>query len=80
MQADKPYGWLPLVKDKDVWPLQKHFNELLKFETRQLQAVFVDVDSNNFSDSDFVDQGHFSVSGSQKFAGKISETIRKECM
>ena len=29
LTASSRYGWLPLVSDKDVWPLQDHFNHIL---------------------------------------------------
>ena len=27
LEGDEVDGWLPLVRDKDVWPLQQRFNE-----------------------------------------------------
>lgn len=77
--GDKAYGWLPLVKDKDVWPLQKHFNAVLEQHSKALNVGFISIDVENFKDSDFVDNGHFSIDGSAMFAKLIAPRIQKLC-
>lgn len=73
------YGWLPLVRDHDVWPIQVHFNNLLSREALKLGVASVSLDIEVFKDEDFVDKGHFSMIGSKKFANLLSPTIRTEC-
>ena len=79
LNNEKVYGWLPLVRDRDVWPIQEHFNNLLAAETRRLGATYVPIDINLFKDLDFVDNGHFSVLGSKKFSDLTVQSIGKEC-
>ena len=78
-QSDGRYGWLPRVKDRDVWPLQERFNQVLKKTAVQLGAGFIHVDQAAFHDADFVDQGHFSPQGSKKFAEAVSGSIGAYC-
>ena len=77
---DNAYGWLPLVRDRDVWGIQEHFNEVLAREAAKLGVTAIVIDKNLFKDKDFIDNGHFSAEGSKKFAGLIAPTIQKECM
>lgn len=79
LTGDVAYGWLPLVKDKDVWPLQERFNAILKREAGTLKAGFVPVDIDRFEDADFIDQGHFSAQGTEKFAGLIGPSVARLC-
>ena len=79
LTSEKPYGWLPRVKDKDVWGLQERFNGLLKSESKKLGDSFIGPDIEEFNGEDFVDQGHFSERGSEKFANLISASIQREC-
>lgn len=79
LQGDKSYGWLPRVRDKDVWPLQDHFNTLLRQEARHLGVDSIILNVDDFKNSDFVDNGHFSISGSQKFANTIAPEIKRIC-
>ncbi|MBI3529583.1 MAG: hypothetical protein HY067_16645 [Betaproteobacteria bacterium] len=79
LKSDRVYGWLPLVRDKDVWPLQAHFNSLLQALALSIDAVYIDADVDSFSDADFADNGHFSEGGSLKFAKSIAGRIAQSC-
>lgn len=79
LQADELYGWFPLVKDKDIWELQDRFNNILGEKAKALKDGFVDAGINNFKDSDFIDEGHFNVSGASKFALLISKEVKDHC-
>jgi hypothetical protein len=68
LSGDGRYGWLPLVRDRDLWPMQQEFNALLARTANELGDIYVDVPTDSFSDADFVDNGHFSVQGAQRFA------------
>jgi lysophospholipase L1-like esterase len=80
LKAETSYGWFPLVADKDVWPLQTRFNDLLGKKAAELEDGFVDAGIDNFRDDDFIDEGHFSVAGAIKFAQLISSDIKRLCM
>jgi lysophospholipase L1-like esterase len=79
LTSNDRYGWLPRVKDKDVWRLQEKFNEILQTEAMQIGAHYIAVDIERFQDSDFVDNGHFSVQGAKKFSDLIAQQIKQFC-
>jgi hypothetical protein len=79
LTGDGFYGWVPLVRDKDVWPLLQKFNQALGATARSLGDVYVDVPAASFSDSDFVDNGHFSPQGAQRFAETLAPVVRDAC-
>jgi hypothetical protein len=72
-------GWLPFVKDVDVWPLQRSFNNILKTTAVNNGASYIELSIDQFNDADFVDGGHFSVRGSEKFSRLIRAQVHKSC-
>jgi lysophospholipase L1-like esterase len=79
LQGDGRYGWLPLVRDRDLWPMQQKLNALLASTAKQLGDVSVDIPSDAFADADFVDNGHFSVQGARRFADYLAPVVRQAC-
>jgi hypothetical protein len=79
LNDDKIYGWLPLVRDKDVWPLLKRFNAGLRDDAQSLGDSYVDVSPADFTADDFVDRGHFSEAGAIKFAHLIAPQVAEAC-
>ncbi len=79
LKGDGMYGWLPYVRDRDVWTLQSRFNALLRDTARDLSDIHVDADIHAFGANDFVDQGHFSAPGAIKFASRVAPAIREAC-
>lgn len=79
LTEDKLSGWLPLVKDKDVWAIQSVFNDALLDESTKMGRPAIILDANDFDDSDFVDHGHFSERGAVKFASKIAQQVSAVC-
>jgi lysophospholipase L1-like esterase len=73
------YGWLPLVRDRDLWPLQQKFNAILEQTARQLGDIYVAVPAETFVDADFVDHGHFSRQGARRFADYLAPAVREAC-
>ena len=73
------YGWLPLVRDRDLWPMQQKFNALLARTAKELGDIYVDVPTDSFGDADFVDNGHFSVQGARRFADDLAPVVRDAC-
>ena len=80
LTEERVYGGVPLVRDRDVWPIQEHFNNLLAREASKLGVSFFQHDIMRFSDSDFVDNGHFSIFGSKKFANFLAPKIKEDCI
>ncbi|MGQ0585476.1 MAG: SGNH/GDSL hydrolase family protein [Reyranella sp.] len=79
LQGDGRYGWLPLVRDRDIWPLLQHFNAILERTATALGDTYVAVPPDSFTGADFVDQGHFSAQGSRRFAEYLAPAVREAC-
>ena len=79
LQGDGRYGWLPLVRDRDIWPLLQRFNAILERTAKTLGDTYVAVPPDFFTGADFVDQGHFSARGSRRFAGYLVPAVREAC-
>jgi lysophospholipase L1-like esterase len=79
LQSDGRYGWLPLVRDRDVWPLQQRFNAILERTAQSLGDVYVAIPPDSFTGADFVDNGHFSARGARRFAEDLAPTVRGAC-
>ena len=69
----------PLTWDKDVWPLQERFNDILKDTADASGSPAFIPPIDQFQDSDFVDEGHFSAAGSKKFATLLTPFVRRSC-
>lgn len=75
-----PYGvfgnaWLPKVRNKDVWPVQEHYNALMKAFVEKQGAAYIDVPIGEFDDADFADEGHFSPQGAEKFSALVAPKL-----
>ena len=79
LDGEGRYGWLPLVRDRDLWPLQQTFNVLLERTAHALGDVYVGVPPDSFGGADFVDQGHFSRQGAQRFTDALAPIVRESC-
>ena len=79
LQGDGRYGWLPLVRDRDVWPLLQRLNEILKRTALALGDVYVDAPIDSFVGADFVYNGHFSAQGARRFAEHLGPAVREAC-
>jgi hypothetical protein len=79
LQGDGRYGWLPLVRDRDVWPMLQRLNAILERTAKALGDIYVAVPPDAFADADFVDNGHFSASGARRFAGYLATAVREAC-
>jgi len=79
LTGDGQYGWLPLVRDRDLWPMQQRFNEVLKQTAAALGDTYVGIEPASFVGVDFVDQGHFSARGAKHFADDLAPVVRQLC-
>jgi lysophospholipase L1-like esterase len=79
LQNATRYGWLPLVRDIDVWPLQARFNAILKETADEAGSPELVPSVDAFQDSDFIDNGHFSPMGAEKFAEMLVPLVRANC-
>jgi hypothetical protein len=79
LSGDGRYGWLPLVRDRDVWPLLQGLNALLDRTAQALGDPHVDLPPDAFGEADFADNGHFSTAGSRRFAQHLAPVVRAAC-
>jgi hypothetical protein len=79
LRSKERYGFFPLVRDVDVWPLQDHFNAILKETADSIGVPNFIPPIDEFQDDDFADQGHFLVKGAAKFALMITPIVKSSC-
>ena len=72
-------GWLPFVTPDQMLPMIARSNRLLQQDAVSLGDRYIDVRPENFQDSDFIDEGHFSPAGALKFATEIAPTVAQAC-
>jgi lysophospholipase L1-like esterase len=72
--SNQPYGWMPLIKDKDVRKLLAAYNATMQRVAAELNVAFVgEVLSEDFPPSAFIDNGHFNQAGSARFAAILAK-------
>jgi hypothetical protein len=76
---DDSLRWTPLIRKKDLWPLQQHLNLVVRAQAEALGDAYIDVPVGVFSAADFADIGHFSLVGSAKFAALLVPAVRATC-
>ena len=80
LTAKSPYGWLPYVDDNDIKELMSFMNSDLEAVAEETNSVFLHEPLRiNWANIDFVDNGHFSRQGNEKFATSIASRIAEEC-
>jgi hypothetical protein len=77
--GDRPGGWTPLIRYKDVWPFQQRLNAVVRREAEALGDPYIDVSIELFGAADFADPGHFSPPGAAKFAALLAPAVRRAC-
>ena len=76
---DDVNGWIPLIRNRDVWPALTHLNDVLRREAALLEDTFIDIPVADFGPEDFYDNGHFLAPGSRKFAALLAPTVAQAC-
>jgi hypothetical protein len=79
MLAGERWGWVPFLPPEDMSPLVLRLNDLLKREAEALGDVYVDIAPQDFMSDDFIDHGHFTPSGSLKFAARLAPAVAAAC-
>ena len=77
--TDGSYGWLPLVRDRDVPPMLARLNGLLMRTAADMHDAGIAIPPDRFGAGDFVDNGHFNPQGARRFAEIIAPTVRDVC-
>ena len=74
-------GWAPRIRLSEMPRMMAHFNEVMSevCEPEDTNCHFIDsVLSVDWNDSDFVDRGHFSAQGGDKFSGELVKFFRAQ--
>ncbi len=80
MTEDTTWRGEPFIKAKDMKKLMGLMNQDMAHAAGESQAYFLGTPlSENWTDSDFLDTGHFGQAGALKFAQSISESLRRIC-
>jgi lysophospholipase L1-like esterase len=79
LQSKERYGFFPLVRDVDVWPLEDHFNAIVKATADSIGVPNFIPPIDEFQDNDFADRDHFSAKGAAKFALMITPIVKSSC-
>ncbi|GEP53266.1 SGNH/GDSL hydrolase family protein [Reyranella soli] len=77
--AGDSWGWVPFLHAQDVSTLMLRLNDLLKHEAEALGDIYVDIAPQAFASDDFIDDGHFTPSGSRKFAERLAPAVASAC-
>jgi lysophospholipase L1-like esterase len=76
----RKYQWLFVIPRQNVPRLMQAMNEDLERAARESGAVFIGAPlAANWTDSDFIDDGHFTAAGSAKFAQAIAGGVAANC-
>jgi lysophospholipase L1-like esterase len=77
LTGDKPYGWLPYVKDKDLKVVMEGYNKAMNEVCAADKADYMDaVLGVRYSQQDFFDNlGHFSAHGNERFAEVLARYL-----
>lgn len=73
------YGWLPLVRDRDVWPMLEGLRGVLAKVAAETGDGLANLPIDSFGPADFSDNGHFSPSGARRFAEALAPLVRERC-
>jgi len=80
MTGSTTWGGEPFIKAKDMKNLMGLMNQDMAEAAGESHAYFLGAPlSENWTDSDFLDMGHFSAAGARKFSLSISESVQKIC-
>jgi lysophospholipase L1-like esterase len=78
LTSDKPYGWLPFVRDCDLKKVMAAYNEAMARVVTEEGAGFVGrVLGETYGAGDFIDNGHFSFAGNQHFARVLASYLQQ---
>lgn len=73
------YGWLPLVRDRDIWPMLESLRAVLAKVAGETGDGLVNLPIETFGPADFADNGHFSAVGARRFAEGLLPAVRERC-
>jgi hypothetical protein len=82
LTSARPYGWLPFVRDRDLCAVGAGFSAALTAvgKSEDVPVITAASDANAFHATDFLDQGHFSAKGGNRFAAYLATALRERSL
>ncbi|MDP3920405.1 MAG: SGNH/GDSL hydrolase family protein [Candidatus Omnitrophota bacterium] len=79
LTSDKPYGaWIPYIADKDIKEVMGAYNKAMSEVCSEENLTCVSsVLAEDWRAGDFVDEGHFSIEGTKKFARLVADAVKE---
>lgn len=78
LTSDKPYGFLPFVRDRDLKKVMAAYNETMERVAREENVVFgKEILEQPYGEAHFIDNGHFSREGNRLFAGALAQCLQR---
>lgn len=76
LESDEPYGWIPRIAQRDVPKVLAVFNGAMLETAQSVDATVIpEVLDVDWRDADFIDRGHFSKVGAQRFACVLAAAL-----
>ena len=79
LTADTAGGWIPFVRERDIYALIQRLNEILKREATALGDTHLGLPADKFGPDTFRDHGHFTPAGALTFATVLASVIEENC-
>jgi lysophospholipase L1-like esterase len=74
--SDRPYGWFPFVRDCDVKKIMAAYHASMEKVAKAEGVDYIqELLTEPFAEGDFIDNGHFSAQGCQRFARVVAARI-----
>ena len=81
LTSDKPYGWLPYVRDRDLKTVMAAYNQTMARVAKEEGVGFANrLLDETFVAGEFIDNSHFSFGGDQHFAGVLASQLRQSLL
>jgi lysophospholipase L1-like esterase len=78
LTSDKPYGWIPFVRDRDLETVIHAYNASLEKVAKEENVPFGgEVLEDHYGESDFIDNGHLSRGGNEKLSHAMLRIIQR---
>jgi len=74
--SDRPYGWFPFVRDRDIKKIMAAYHASMEKVAKAEGVDYInELLDEPFTDGDFIDNGHFSAEGCQRFARVLAARL-----
>ena len=79
LAGSTPSLWVPFVPPEATFGLIQRLDGILQRQAARLGDAYVGLSADRFTKDDFVDEGHFTEQGSQRFATLLAPHVARDC-